>query len=108
MQNFGSPLRWLVIPLVILLGAVLAIGAMLAIVAILAYPQLPPIDVLTDYRPKIPLRVFTSDGYLIGEFGEERRSMVAINQVLKYSALLMNRYALRVCTWWNALLVLIL
>ncbi|MFZ9646615.1 MAG: transglycosylase domain-containing protein, partial [Fluviibacter sp.] len=46
-----------------------------------AYPQLPSLDVLTDYRPKVPLRVYTSDGALIGEFGEERRQVVKINQV---------------------------
>ena len=44
------------------------------IFVILAYPQLPSLEVLTDYRPKIPLRVYTADGYLIGEFGEERRN----------------------------------
>ena len=46
-----------------------------------AYPQLPSLDVLTDYKPKVPLRVYTSDGALIGEFGEERRQVVKINQV---------------------------
>ncbi len=48
---------------------------------ILAYPRLPSLDSLTDYRPKIPLRVYTADGYLIGEFGEERRSLVPIQNV---------------------------
>lgn len=38
-------------------------------------------DTLTDYRPKIPLRVFTADGYLIGEFGEERRNLVPIQNL---------------------------
>jgi penicillin-binding protein 1A len=46
-----------------------------------AYPQLPDIGSLTDYRPKLPLRVYSSDGLLIGEFGEERRSFVAIAQI---------------------------
>lgn len=51
------------------------------IVLTLAYPNLPSLEVLTDYRPKIPLRVFTADGYLIGEFGEERRAVVSIQDV---------------------------
>jgi len=51
------------------------------IVLVLAYPNLPSLEVLTDYRPKIPLRVFTADGYLIGEFGEERRAVVHIQNV---------------------------
>jgi penicillin-binding protein 1A len=42
------------------------------------YANLPPIDALTDYRPKIPLRVWSADGLLIGEFGEERRDYVAV------------------------------
>ena len=42
------------------------------------YANLPSIDALTDYRPKIPLRVWTADGLLIGEFGEERRDYVAV------------------------------
>ena len=37
---------------------------------ILTYPALPSLEVLTDYQPKVPLRVYTADGVLIGEFGE--------------------------------------
>ncbi len=59
-----------------------AIGVALAmIIFALAYPNLPSLEVLTDYRPKIPLRVYTADGFLIGEFGEERRSLVRIHEV---------------------------
>ena len=43
--------------------------------------DLPNLDALTDYRPKIPLRVYTSDGVLIGEFGQERREFVAIKDI---------------------------
>lgn len=46
-----------------------------------AYPRLPSLELLTDYRPKIPLRVYTADGALIGEFGEEHRSFVRIRSV---------------------------
>ncbi|WP_040570956.1 penicillin-binding protein 1A [Methyloversatilis thermotolerans] len=74
-------LRWIAYPLIALSGLA-AIGAALAvIVVLLAYPQLPSLDILTDYRPKIPLRVYSADGQLIGEFGEERRSVVPIGQV---------------------------
>ena len=54
---------------------------MALIVLVLTYPNLPSLEVLTDYRPKIPLRVFTADGFLIGEYGEERRAVVAIADV---------------------------
>jgi penicillin-binding protein 1A len=36
----------------------------------------PSIDSITDYRPKVPLRVYTADHVLIGEFGPERRELV--------------------------------
>ncbi|MEF9942776.1 MAG: transglycosylase domain-containing protein, partial [Burkholderiaceae bacterium] len=51
---------------------------MVVFVFAIVYAQLPPIDAITDYRPKIPLRVWTADGALIGEFGEERRDFVPI------------------------------
>ena len=44
-------------------------------------PNLPSLDALTDYRPKVPLRIYTADHVLIGEFGEERRSLVRIQDV---------------------------
>jgi len=75
------PLRIILYPVFIVTGFV-AIGIAIGlIVLILAYPNLPSLEVLTDYRPKIPLRVFTADGYMIGEFGEERRAVVHIQNV---------------------------
>ena len=74
-------LRLIVYPFVFVLGMV-AVGLALAlIVFILLYPNLPSLEVLTDYRPKIPLRVYSADGHLIGEFGEERRAVVKIQGV---------------------------
>ena len=69
--------------LLIAVPAGLAIAALLAvsIAVLLANDRLPPLDALTDYRPKVPLRVYTADGQLIGEFGEERRSVVRIADV---------------------------
>ncbi len=68
-------------PVILVLG-LMAIGVALALIVLaLAYPNLPSLEVLTDYRPKIPLRVYTADGYLIGEYGEERRAVVSIQEV---------------------------
>ena len=47
----------------------------------MAYPNLPDLDTLTDYRPKMPLRMFSADNVLIGEFGEERRNLVRIKDI---------------------------
>jgi len=71
----------LLLGLFVFLGLPLLCAAALAIAAAFAWPQLPSLDALTDYRPKIPLRVYTADGALIGEFGEERRTFVAIREV---------------------------
>ena len=54
---------------------------LVGLAAFLAYPTLPSLEVLTDYRPKIPLRIYSSDGVQLGEFGEERRALVKIAEV---------------------------
>lgn len=65
----------------VLFALPLAAALVVVFAAILAYPSLPSLEVLTDYQPKIPLRVYTADGVLIGEFGEERRALVRIEEV---------------------------
>ncbi|OZA26923.1 MAG: penicillin-binding protein [Hydrogenophilales bacterium 17-64-11] len=68
--------------LIVSLGVV---GTALAgLAAALIYPNLPPLEALTDYKPKLPLRVYTADGALIGEFGEERRAFIVIDKVPQY------------------------
>lgn len=55
----------------------MVVGLALAV----AYANLPEVSSLTDYRPKLPMRVFTADGVLIGEFGEERRNFTPIGRI---------------------------
>jgi len=62
------------------LALVLAVAILVGVALATAYPQLPEVSGLTDYRPKLPLRVFSADGVLIGEFGEERRNFTPIGQ----------------------------
>src|SRR3954453_23485371 len=58
------------------------VGALLgAFVLALLYPTLPSLETLTDYQPKIPLRIVSAEGDLLGEFGEERREVIAIADV---------------------------
>lgn len=64
-------------------AAALAVLMMVAIALSVAYPNLPEISGLTDYRPKLPMRVFSSDGLLLGEFGEERRNFTPIREIPK-------------------------
>mgnify|MGYP003575511162 CR=1 FL=1 len=67
------------------IAAAAAVGGLIvgAIALSVAYPNLPAISGLTDYRPKLPMRIFTSDGVLIGEFGEERRHFTPISEIPK-------------------------
>ena len=68
-----------------LLGVAGLTAALMVLVIALAtaYPNLPDISDLSDYRPKLPLRVYSSDGVLLGEFGEERRSLTPIKDIPK-------------------------
>jgi penicillin-binding protein 1A len=72
------------------LGALLTLLLLVALALAVAYPNLPDIQALSDYRPKLPLRVYSADGALLGEFGEERRQftpIAAIPQVMKDAVL---------------------
>lgn len=44
-------------------------------------PKLPPVDSLRQVKLQTPLRVYSSDGKLIGEFGEQRRTPLKYNQI---------------------------
>ena len=67
----------------LLLAAALSLLIIIAIALAMAFPHLPDISDLSDYRPKLPLRVFSAEGTLIGEFGEERRHLTPIKDIPK-------------------------
>ena len=54
---------------------------MIGLAAALIYPDLPSLEALTNYQPKLPMRVYSEDGYLLAEYGEERRAFVDISNV---------------------------
>ncbi|WBY02239.1 PBP1A family penicillin-binding protein [Ramlibacter tataouinensis] len=45
------------------------------------WQELPAVDHLADYQPRLPLRIHARDGTLLAEFGEERREFVAIDEI---------------------------
>ncbi len=59
----------------------LSLLLVIAVALSVAYPNLPDVSDLSTYRPKLPMRVFSADGVLIGEFGEERRSLTPIKDI---------------------------
>ncbi|MGZ5648735.1 MAG: penicillin-binding protein 1A [Usitatibacter sp.] len=73
--------RWWFYPALIAVSLVLVAAGVGALTVVLLWPNLPSLEVLTDYRPKIPLRIYSAEGELIGEFGEEKRAVVKIQEV---------------------------
>ncbi len=71
-------------------AGVLSVGMLVCLALAIAYPQLPDISDLADYRPKLSMRVYSVEGKVIGEFGEERRTLTAFKdmpQVMKDAVL---------------------
>lgn len=73
---------WRYILAIFISFAVLAV-ALIALAMLLIYPKLPSLDSLTNYQPKIPMRVYTADGALIAEFGAEHRAVVTLDKTPK-------------------------
>ncbi|MFZ6800761.1 penicillin-binding protein 1A [Undibacterium sp. Di24W] len=71
-------MKWL---LAIAAALTVFVLSMLAYVYLVLAPGLPELTAVTDYKPKIPLRIYTADNTLIGEFGEEHRDFVPIAQI---------------------------
>ena len=63
-----------------LFGLLISVGAVFVLYVYLS-PELPSIEVLNDVRLQVPLRVYTSDGDLIAEFGEKRREPLQIEKI---------------------------
>ena len=79
----GTLLKGLLWTLGLLAAALFSLLMVIAIALAVAFPNLPDISDLSNYRPILPLRVFTSDNVLIGEYGEERRKLTPIKEVPK-------------------------
>ncbi len=77
-RRLGRALAWAA---GLALAGLLGVLALVAVALAVAYPNLPEISSLADYRPKLPLRVYASDGVQLGEFGEERRNFTPIGQM---------------------------
>ncbi|QHE77238.1 penicillin-binding protein 1A [Hydrogenophaga sp. PBL-H3] len=45
--------------------------------------DLPPLDSIVKYQPKLPLQVFTADGVEIAQFGTERREYLPLSRTPK-------------------------
>lgn len=78
----GSFLVRFLLKFTILSAGLALCGALLIGMALaLAWPNLPDLNAMTDYRPRVPLRIYTADKVLIGEFGEERRNVLRFDEI---------------------------
>lgn len=78
-----SPKKWWHYFILFALVSGTAVAALLALSITLIYPTLPSLEKITDYKPIQPLRIYSADRYLIGEFGEERRAFTTIENIPK-------------------------
>lgn len=83
-ESTGTQSPWIVrflLKTAVLGAGLVASAALLLVIALsIAWPNLPDLSAMTDYRPRVPLRVFTADKVLIGEYGEERRNVLRYNE----------------------------
>ena len=77
------PVRALAVLAGLAAAAALSLLMLVAIALAVAYPNLPEVSGLTDYRPKLPMRIYSADDVLLGEFGEERRNFTPIREIPK-------------------------
>ncbi len=64
-------------------ATLLSVLLLVAVAMAVAFPNLPDVSDLSDYRPKLPLRIYSAEGALLGEFGEERRRFTHIQDIPK-------------------------
>ena len=75
--------KTLLILFALFVSGLIAAGLLAATAVLIATPNIPSLEVIQDYRPKVPLRIYTVEGILIGEYGEERRNVTPINNFPK-------------------------
>ena len=81
-QSSGSWLARLIIKTsVFFVGLGLCAVLLGSLALALAWPNLPDLSAMIDYRPRVPLRIYTADKVLIGEFGEERRNVLRFDEI---------------------------
>lgn len=77
---YFRPSRRLLLSLALVIPAPLLLGTSTVEAATF---ELPPIDRIVNYQPKLPLQVFTADGVEIAQFGAERRDYVPLARTPK-------------------------
>jgi len=74
---FCAKALWIMLGLMIV--GTMALAALLAVLEM----QLPDVKTLNDVHLQVPLRIYTADGKLMAQFGDQRRTPVTIDEVPK-------------------------
>ena len=78
MIRFAGAMKVLgILVLLAVLATALGVGGIYWYLA----PKLPSAEILRDVRLQVPLRVYTREGELLAEFGEQRRTPLRLDQV---------------------------
>lgn len=64
-----------------LIGTLAVMAVLIIVGAAYLESTLPSVEMLKDMRLQVPLQVFSSDGKLIAQFGEARRTPITLKQV---------------------------
>jgi penicillin-binding protein 1A len=80
-QRLGTKQKILTSFLVTFSVCFLLVALIFTYIMLVVYPQLPSLDNIRDYRPKLALKVYSQEGILLGEYGEERRTFVPIQEI---------------------------
>lgn len=67
----------------LVLGLFLFAVGLVTVAVLVTYPKLPELDAIKYYQPKEPLTIYSSDGIIIGTYGDERRAFTTIDQFPK-------------------------
>ena len=66
-----------------IISLIISVSLIITIMVIILYPKLPDLTILKNYQPKLPLKIYSADGVLLGQFGDEHRVFVSINKAPK-------------------------
>lgn len=79
-QRYILP-RFLINTIILSISMLTVIIFIICVLMSLAWRKLPDLNAMIDYKPRIPLRIYSADNILIGEFGEERRSVLNFQDI---------------------------